>query len=60
MYSVMQCAEKCANSAARFWEWLAEIWPHGAILGWATKHFESDSQNEAGLFLHNSVEQKTV
>jgi len=29
---------------------------HCAILGWAAEHFESESQNEAGMFLHNYVQ----
>ena len=28
---------------------------HSAILGLGAEHFESDSQNLAGMFLHNSV-----
>ena len=28
---------------------------HGAILGWAAGHLEGDSQNLAGIFLHNSI-----
>ena len=46
---------RCKNISARFGEWLAEILCHGAILGWAAEHFESDSPNLAGMFLHNSV-----
>ena len=35
-----------------FWDWLAEILCHSAILGWAAEHFENDSQK----ILHNSVD----
>ena len=45
---------------ATFWEWLAEILRHSAILGWAAKHVESDFQNLAGMFLHNSVFQNQI
>ena len=38
------------------WEWLAEILRHSAILGCAAEHFESESWNSAGMFLHNSVD----
>ena len=37
-------------------EWLAEMLHYSAFLGWAAEHFESDSQNLAGIFLHNFVE----
>ena len=36
-------------------EWLAEIFRHSATLGWAAYHFDIDSQNIVGMFLHNSV-----
>ena len=37
-------------------EWLAEMLRYSAFLGWAAEHFESDSQNLVGIFLHNFVE----
>ena len=46
------------NIPAKFREWLAETLCHSAILGWAVEHFESDSRNLAGMFLHNSVDEK--
>ena len=48
-------AEQCRNIPARSWEWLAEISRPSAIMGWAAEHFESNSLNLAGMFLHNSV-----
>ena len=40
-----------------FWVWLAETLCHSVILGWAAEHFESDSQNLAGMFSYNLVVQ---
>ena len=40
---------------AKFWEWLAEMLRHSAILGWTAENFEGDFWNLAGMFLHNSV-----
>ena len=34
---------------------MAEILRDCAILGWAAEHFDNDSQNLAGIILHNSV-----
>ena len=48
--------EQCKKIPVRFWELLAEIWRHSAILGWATEHFGGDSRDFAVMFLHNSVE----
>ena len=50
----MRCTGWCKNIPARFWEWLLELLHCTAILGWAAEHL-SDSQNLAGMFLHNSV-----
>ena len=50
--------ELCKNIPARFGEWLAEILSHGTVLGLAAEHFEGDSRNLAGMFLHNSVEMR--
>ena len=38
-----------------FEELLAEMLCHSAFLGWAAEHFEGDSRNLAGMYLHNSV-----
>ena len=41
----------------RFWlEW--NVVQNIAFLGWATEHFDGDSQNLAGIFSHNSVERQ--
>ena len=46
----------CKNILDRFWEWLAEMLRHSAFLGWTAEHFEVDSRNLAGIFLHISVQ----
>ena len=51
----LESTEWCKNLPARFREWLAGKLRHSAILEWAAEHFESGSQNLAGMFLHNSV-----
>ena len=47
--------ELCKNVHARFREWLDEILRHSAVLGRVADHFENDSRNLAGMFLHFSV-----
>ena len=54
--SFFHCTELCKNIPARLREWLSEILRHSACLGWAAEHFGCDSQNLAGMFLHNSVQ----
>ena len=41
-----------------FRDWLAEIFRYRAIMGWAAEYFYDDSQNVAGMFLHNSLKSK--
>ena len=36
--------ELCKNIPVRFWEWLAEILRHSAVLGLAAEHVEDESQ----------------
>ena len=50
------CTELCKNIPAMFREWLAEMLRHSAFLGWAAEHFEVDSLNLTGIYLHNSVQ----
>ena len=47
--------ELCKNFPASFGEWLAEILRQRTVLRLAAEHFEGDSRNLAGMFLHNSV-----
>ena len=51
----MRCTVWCKNIPSRLREWLSELLHYSAFLGWAAEHFESDSQNLAGMFLHNPV-----
>ena len=39
---------------------VGEVLRHSEILGWAAEHFEGDSRNLAGMFLHNSVQKQSV
>ena len=49
--ATVQSSEKSQKTFLdRFWERLAEILRHSAILGWAAEHFESDFRNLAGMF----------
>lgn len=49
------CPEWCRNIPARFRTWLAETLCHSAFVGWAAEYFGRDSQNLAGMLLHNSL-----
>ena len=49
------CTEQCKIIPAWFKELLVENLRHSSILGRVAEHFESDSRNLAGMFLHNSV-----
>ena len=51
--------ESCINIPARLREWLFQILRRCEIFGWAAGHFESDSQNLAGMYFHNSVDCST-
>ena len=51
------CLTLLQSSVKKFLSGFGNCWQeYGAILGWAAQHFEGDSRDFAGMFLHNSIE----